>query len=74
MASELIPLNEWARRRYPTKPPHINTLRRWAFEGKIFPKPEKHGRSYYVQEHARYVNDFNDPAFLEAMRGSSSPQ
>jgi hypothetical protein len=72
IAKELIPLDEWARRRYPTKPPHINTLRRWARESKIFPAPQKHGRTYYVEKRAQYVTDYNDPSFLEAVRGSTT--
>jgi hypothetical protein len=72
MSAELIPLEEWARRKYAAKVPSIFTLRRWAREDKIYPRPEKHGRTYYVKEHAQYVNDYNNSSFLEAVRGSTT--
>jgi predicted site-specific integrase-resolvase len=50
----LLTLQEWANHAYET-PPALNTLRRWAREGRIQPAPEKHGRSYFVQPEARYV-------------------
>lgn len=49
-----IPLSEWGRRNY-ARAPHINTLRRWAKDGLIKPKPQKHGRSYAVDPDATYV-------------------
>jgi predicted site-specific integrase-resolvase len=69
---ELIPLEDWAQARYPTKTPSIYTLRRWARDGRIFPQPQKHGRTYYVAKNARYVNDYNDSSFLGAVRGSAT--
>lgn len=53
---ELIPLETWADRRYPVGRPHIQTLRRWAREGRIQPQPEKHGRNYYVTPEAEYLS------------------
>ncbi|MCW8156713.1 excisionase [Stutzerimonas stutzeri] len=50
----LLTLEEWARQTYET-PPTLNTLRRWAREGFIYPAPEKHGRSYFVCPSARYI-------------------
>lgn len=50
----LLTLEEWAKQTYET-PPTLNTLRRWAREGFIYPPPEKHGRSYFVSPSARYV-------------------
>lgn len=69
----MITLEEWAKRRY-DKPPSILTLRRWAREEKIFPHPKKEGRTYYVLPNAQYVSDYNDPTFLEAVRGSTAAQ
>lgn len=51
---KLIPLEDWAKRRYPVKAPSIHTLRRWVREAKIYPVPEKHGRAYFVDETAEY--------------------
>lgn len=47
----LIPLTEWASRRYAV-PPSIDTLRRWVREGQIHPAPERAGRLYQVDENA----------------------
>lgn len=51
----LLTLTQWAAMRYP-KPPHINTLRRWAKAGMIQPRPIKHGREYRVRQDARYFD------------------
>ena len=53
----MLPLETWASRRYPVRTPHITTLRKWARDGKIQPPPRKHGRSYFVQADAQYMND-----------------
>lgn len=50
-----ITLEAWAAERY-TPPPSIHTLRRWARECRIFPLPEKIGRTYYVDPDARYID------------------
>lgn len=71
MSEKLQTLEEWARAHY-ASPPSIFTLRRWVREERIFPPPKLHGRKYYVEQHARYVDDFNDPSFLEAMRVATS--
>ena len=47
----LIPLTEWAARRYAV-PPTIETLRRWVRKGQIYPAPERAGRLYQVDENA----------------------
>lgn len=49
----LVTLEEWASEHFRT-PPSMNTLRKWAREGCITPRPVKHGRSYYVQQDATY--------------------
>ena len=48
-----LTLAEWAAENYKT-PPSPNTLRKWAREGRITPKPIKHGRNYYVDENSQY--------------------
>lgn len=50
-----ITLQEWAAARY-NPPPSLKTLRRLARECRIFPIPEKVGRTYYVDPEARYIN------------------
>jgi hypothetical protein len=52
---QLVPLEVWAHDIYGTASPGLNTLRRWAREGKIQPSPKKHGRTYFVQANAEYV-------------------
>ncbi len=58
MAAKLMPLEAWGAATYGESAPHINTLRRWARDAHIYPKPIKHGRTYFVTPDARYV-DFN---------------
>jgi hypothetical protein len=52
-----ITLKTWGARQFPEATPHVNTLRKWAREGKIHPNPRKHGREYYVPEDAEYMSD-----------------
>lgn len=73
MSDKLITLQEWASARF-ERPPSVYTLRRWVSAGKIFPHPQKHGRTYYVEKSARYVDDYNSTSFLEAVRGSTATQ
>lgn len=51
----LITLKSWIAKHYAVNPPHINTVRRWAKEGRITPKPNRHGNSYYVHPDATYA-------------------
>jgi len=48
-----VTLDEWAADQFRT-PPTLNTLRKWAREGKISPAPVKHGQRYYVEAEAQY--------------------
>lgn len=50
-----VTLEAWAAPRY-DPPPSIKTLRRWARECRIYPAPEKVGRTYYVEKDARYID------------------
>lgn len=65
--SELISLDKWASRVYGDDMPHMNTLRRWAAEGRIYPRPRKHGRAYKVRPDAVYVDPNNPQSLAEAM-------
>ena len=58
MSSEnLLPLEAWARKVYGDFAPSIGTLRRWVRDGRIHPQPEKHGRSYRLEQEAKYINE-----------------
>ena len=54
MTAQLISLEDWAASVYGGKAPSLYTLRRWARDGNIQPKPEKHGRTYFVVSGASY--------------------
>ena len=69
-AVPFISLDEWAKIRYGDKAPHVNTLRRWAANGNIYPKPRKHGRAYFVQPAAVYVDPRNPQTLAEALEES----
>lgn len=52
--SKKITLRAWAEQRF-DPPPSIHTLRKWARDCWIFPLPEKIGRTYYVEQDARFT-------------------
>lgn len=56
MCPKLLTLEEWAAEVYGSRAPALVTLRRWAREARIYPPPEKHGRAYFVQADARYLD------------------
>ena len=64
----LIPLAEWASRRYAV-PPTIETLRRWVREGQICPPPERAGRLYQVEETAVRVEPGAKPSLVDRLKG-----
>jgi len=66
MAAKLITLEAWAVATYGQDSPHINTLRRWARDARIYPLPVKHGRTYFVTPDARYVD-------FKTMPGAKAP-
>jgi hypothetical protein len=72
--SKLVTLQAWALAQYGEDAPFIGTLRRWAREGKIYPFPKKHGRSYFVEPDAQYVDDYNDSAFMRKVAASMKPR
>jgi len=68
----LIPLTDWAARRY-ARPPTIDTLRRWVREGQIHPPPERAGRLYQVDEHAvRITQQAPRQSLVERMRAGAT--
>lgn len=71
MTEKLTTLEAWARTKYGEHAPNMDTLRRWAREGKIFPAPKKQGRTYFLPEHAEYVTDYNDSDFMRRVRESA---
>lgn len=68
-----LTLEAWGKREYGEHVPCRVTLQRWAREGKIQPLPEKHGREYFVEPQARYVN--NKPSkLLRRIYGTTPPR
>ena len=53
----LLPLTEWAESLLGKHAPCVNTLRRWAREGRITPQPVKYGKLYFVERSAKYQGD-----------------
>jgi hypothetical protein len=49
-----ITLKAWAEQQF-DPPPAAKTLQRWARDCWIYPIPEKIGKSYYVEPHARFI-------------------
>lgn len=58
-----VPLPVWANKLRGDYPPSMKTVYRWIAQGRIYPRPEKIGRDYFVLETARYV-DPRDPDFM----------
>ncbi|MCG5240859.1 excisionase [Azospirillum doebereinerae] len=56
MPEKLLTLERWAEAVYGESAPSLATLRRWARECRIYPPAEKHGRTYFVSESARYLD------------------
>jgi predicted site-specific integrase-resolvase len=52
--TQKITLEAWAQPQF-SPPPSLHTLRRWARDCWIYPVPEKVGRTYYVERHARFI-------------------
>jgi hypothetical protein len=70
----LLTLEAWARAEYGDGTPGVATLRRWVREGKILPAPEKHGRTYFLVPHARYVKNPKGNRLLRAIYGTETTQ
>lgn len=56
MSVKRVRLETWLAQTYGNDAPDIATARRWCRDGKIYPRPEKHGRAYYVHPEARYTD------------------
>lgn len=52
-----IPLEVWAILLLGEHAPHINTLRSWVHNGKIYPRPVKIGKLWCVRKDAAYIPD-----------------
>jgi predicted site-specific integrase-resolvase len=71
----LIRLETWASEVYGSDAPSLRTLRNWAKDGRIYPAPQKQGRSYYVQADAQYIDPTASTGkLLEAIRESTTPK
>lgn len=67
-------LQRWAAAQYGEDAPHIKTLRRWVREGKIYPAPRKDGRTYFVEQTARYVGSYDQPEYMGRIRDAAQAQ
>lgn len=67
-------LPKWAAAQFGESAPNIDTLRRWCRNAKIFPIPQKYGRTYFVEETARYVGDYNNAEFMGRVRDAAQAQ
>lgn len=57
-APQELRLDTWAEKLFGKEEvPHINTLRRWASEGRIDPQPTKIGKTWFVKPDAKYRAD-----------------
>lgn len=65
---KLVTLEAWVELTYGTAV-QIDTARRWCREGRIYPAPEKHGRSYFVSRDARYTPP--KPSLIQRLHASS---
>lgn len=65
--SQLITLEEWLKRTY-GEAVSIHAGRRWCRERKITPVPEKHGRTYFVRQDARYTAPAGEDDITERLR------
>jgi hypothetical protein len=72
VSEKLTTLEAWGRAKYGEHVPNMDTLRRWAREGKIHPAPKKQGRAYFLPEHAEYVDNYNDTNFMRRVRESAT--
>lgn len=55
MTVALLTLEAWIAANYAEPRPSLLTVRRWVREGKIYPAPKKHGRSYRFAPNAAFV-------------------
>lgn len=67
MTVAVLTLEAWARQQYGASAPHINTLRRWAAGGNIYPAPRKHGRAWFVSPDAVYVDPLDGTSLAAAI-------
>lgn len=68
VAPQLVPLDVWAESIYGDAAPGLNTLRRWAREGRTAPMPRKHGRAYFVEPTARCVELMTRRRLIDRLR------
>lgn len=70
--SRLVSLEQWAADIYGECAPGIDTLRRWCREGRIYPQPEKHGKAYYLDPGARYIDASNSELLRRIRNGTKA--
>jgi len=70
--SRLISLETWLQATYGEDAPSINTARRWCREDRIFPIPQKHGRSYFVEPDAQYTEPSQPVRLVDRINGAKT--
>lgn len=69
MSAPKITLEEWARRKF-DPPPCAETRRRWVRSCRIYPLPEKVGRTYYVNADAEYIDPSDTDTLLDRINNN----
>lgn len=67
---QMLTLEEWAKEKYRSNPPAMNTLRRYAKQNLFSPPAMKQGRLWRVREDAELVGELAKPD----IRKSDSPK
>lgn len=68
MSAKLVKLETWLAATYGDAI-SIDTAYRWIKLGKIHPKPEKHGRAYFLHPDARYTDR---PRLIDRVRAQTT--
>jgi len=64
-----VTIPKWLELHYdPEDRPTVRTVREWCREGKIYPAPRRHGRAYYLDSRAVYVDPTSRASVSEAKR------
>ncbi|HDS6523545.1 excisionase [Proteus mirabilis] len=58
---QMLTLEEWAQKRYKSRPPKLGTLQRYARGGLFYPPARKEGGIWRVREDADLVGNLTSP-------------
>ena len=68
---KLITLEAWVAQTYGDAL-NIETARRWCRHGRIYPAPQKHGRSYFLAPDARYTDPHVPVRLVDRLHGKAA--